>query len=112
MKKNERLLTVMAYLRYQRCNGMQEFADRPLSTAYDVARTQSISQPQAWRLLQELVKVELVIRVEIAQNDNPVVMYTLTERGYKQLKNRRISLTHAMQVLARYKTEKYRKQLQ
>lgn len=111
MKKNERLLTVMASLRYERCNGMNEFVQRPMSTSYDVARTQMVTQPHAWRLLQVLVQGEMVRRMEIGQLGNSVVMYTLTEDGYTQLKERRISLINAMKVLDRYKMEKYRKSL-
>lgn len=111
MNKNERQLTIMMSLRYNRCNGMTEPAKKAISTAYDVARVQAISQPQAWRLLNDLVTRELVERIVFSTPPKDTIFYTLTKKGHAQLKSRHHALNHAQDILIRYKTDRYRKGL-
>jgi len=111
MNKSERQLTIMMSLRYQHCNGMTEPTANAIATSYDVARVQGVSQPQAWRLVNDLVVQGLVQRTVFPSSSKQTVFYTLTDEGRKNLKERKHAFRHAQDSLVLYKTDRYRKGL-
>ena len=111
MKKKDRLLTILVNMRDQQFNAVATGDVRGWMSSYDVAHSQAVTQPNAWRLLEELVGCGFVARDETCGDIRGTVKYTLTEIGMRYLDKRRIARRHAMQRLIEYKTEKYRKGL-
>lgn len=111
MKKYARHMTIMVNLRDARRNNAATGLGRDWMSSYDVSFTQSITQPQAWRLLQELVAKGFVARSAHRDWNGGVVKYTLTDEGSKYLHTHFVRATLAMHHLINYKIKKYRKVL-
>lgn len=111
MKKSDRHLTILMNMRDQRLNATATGDVREWQSSYDVAQGQSITQPNAWRLLKELVSIGFVHRNDNVEDVRGTVRYTLSEAGNRFVNNRRIARRNAMKRLIEYKTRKYRKGL-
>lgn len=111
MKKQERHCTIMNQMRQQEVQALATTAERGFVTSYDIARWQSVAQPHAWRLLNELLTEGFVKRENSVGENRMYVRWTLTPAGRKRLRSRPVALMRAKAVLLKYKIRRYRRGL-
>ncbi len=111
MKKQERLISILHQMSSQEQKALSSCLIRSWVSSYDVAHWQSIPQSQAWMLLDTLVGQGTITRSDNDADKRKAVEYVLTPLGRKKLHVFAISVTHANQVLIRYKVNRLRKGL-